>query len=384
MEGFRPEDMHAGVLIVDDALEIRAASDRFLHDFGCTFADIEGIELTELVAASDRRTLVSLDRAFSQASITRIDLGALLEVGEVQHLARLLIERRGARWHAFVECIDGPNNLVFELVQDARRWSTVLESSSEGLLFLDVEARITDHNARALELLDLRSGRGVLVGEEALIMAQLPALLADEVYAGLLACVDATLTGTNHAAALELHGRKLEFDGRPLFMPTRGLTGYVIALRDVTDRHQAEAARLASQREAIAHQAAVITAQQAAIRALSAPRIPITKHLSVVPLVGEIDRERMAEITHELLEGLARAGTRAVILDITGVPQLDEGAIAGLLGASRALRMIGVRALLTGVSPNMAQLLASSDFSTRELEVRATLEDAIASIVRKS
>ncbi len=394
MEGFRAEidDVHVGIVIADDALEIRAASERFLRDFGCTLADVEGIELTELVAASDRRGLLALDRALSQAAAVtrRLDITVVLAVGDVEHLTRILLERRGERWHLLIECIDssvgvaGAQNSIFGLLRDNRRWATVLDGSADSLVFLDAAGRITDFNVRFVDRIKIRSEHGVLLGEAALRGSELLELLANESFAGLRSCLVAMMASQGHVAAIELHGRNFEFDGRPLFMPTQGLTGYAISLRDVTDRHQAEASQLARQREELRHHEAIIAAQQSAIRALSAPRIPIGKKLMVVPFVGDIDRQRMAEITHGLLEGLARAGTRAVILDITGVPHLDEGAVAGLVGASRAMRMIGVRALLTGVSPNTAQLLAACEFSPRDLEVCANLEDAIAILARKS
>ena len=100
----------------------------------------------------------------------------------------------------------------------------------------------------------------------------------------------------------------------------------------------------------------------------------------VVPFVGEFSRERMAELRHDLLEGIARAGARTVILDLTGAPNLEFGAIEGLLGINRALRLIGVRGVLTGVGPNLARRLALSGLSIADLEVRVNLEDAISSL----
>lgn len=388
MESFAHDDPGVGLLIADDSLAIVAASPRFLREFACTLADLEGVEFGELIASSDRRASLALDRALSQASTTRLDLCAQLVIGRRSRLTRLLVERRSAAgWQILVECIEGPDNLVFELLADQRRWLSLLASSSDAVVVLDAQQRVSVHNAHVIELLELRSEHGVLVGEEALRGRELVELAQGEGLGELRALLTTLPERKSEPlrAAITLHERQVEVEVRPLALPGRGHGGHVISLRDVSDRHRAqvereraEAERVARAREQLRHHEAVIEAQRAAIRALAAPRIPVSKHLTVVPFVGDITRERMAEISHELLDALSRAGARVVILDITGVPNLDAGAVEGLVSLGRALRMIGVRSLLTGVSPTTAQRLASADFSARELEVRASLEEAIA------
>jgi rsbT co-antagonist protein RsbR len=376
------------LLVTDDALVIQHASDRCLRELGCEADELVGGELHDLIAVGDRRASLALDRALGQAGTRRVDLIVRLEVGGQLRLARLLLERRAAGWQVLVELLESPDNLVLGLLADQRRWQAVLAGSSDAVLVLDAAMHITVVNANVVELLALHSEHGVLMSEEALRGRKLVELLHEPALVELRALVhDATAMRQPLRASLRLRERELELELQPLVLPGREQGGCVITLRDVGDRRRAEQEReraeqerLARVREQLAHREQLIEAQRAAIRALSAPRIPITNELTIVPFVGEITRERMAEIGHELLDALARANARAVILDITGVPNLDAGALDGLVGLSRALRMIGVRSRLTGIRPSIAQQLASLGLSSRELDVRGSLEEAIASL----
>lgn len=113
------------------------------------------------------------------------------------------------------------------------------------------------------------------------------------------------------------------------------------------------------------------------IRQISVPIIPILKHVLVVPLVGEIDHERMQVLTRRLLEGVASQRARLAILDITGVSMLDEAVAQALLRAAAAVELLGARALLAGIRPEVAQALVASDIDLRRFDVTADLRAAV-------
>jgi len=380
MDTTRDTPSHVGTLVTDASLVILEASPRFLKEFACTLEAVRGVELTELIPTSERRRLNMLDRAFSQTARTHLDIVTKLEVGAARHLVRLVLERNGETWQVFVECIDGPNNAIYELLREQQRWLAVVEGTSDGIAFLDEHRRVAFHNPRFFALMEFRSDRGALLGEEDLHGRELAELLVGLPYVDFLASVERAWSEPSPQSAVLLHGRQIEVSLKPISTPTQGLAGYVLALSDVSARHQAEAEKLARHREELRHNQTIIASQRAALRALGAPRIPVTKDLMVVPFVGEFSRERMAELRHDLLEGIARAGARTVILDVTGAPNLELGAIEGLLGINRALRLIGVRGVLTGVGPTLARRLALSGLSIADLEVRVNLEDAISSL----
>jgi rsbT co-antagonist protein RsbR len=100
----------------------------------------------------------------------------------------------------------------------------------------------------------------------------------------------------------------------------------------------------------------IINAQRETVLALSAPIIPVHEGIVVVPLVGVIDPERAALMTSQLLSGVASARASFVIIDITGVPWIEESAAPHLLCAIRAAELLGARVVVVGVGPKSARL----------------------------
>ena len=108
----------------------------------------------------------------------------------------------------------------------------------------------------------------------------------------------------------------------------------------------------------------------------SALLMPIQDDLRVMPILGTIDAARGRQILRALL-GID-AGVRAVILDLTGVPELDEAAAATLRQAAAGLRLRGVWPILTGIRPAVARLLVGLELSLSGLSVCGTLKDGVA------
>ena len=351
-----------------DGLTLVEASPRFFRDFECTQADIADLELADLISPRDRPALVTIDRITSRDQ--RAELVATLSLSGVDRMARLIFEPCEGGWMIVVECIDQSESLIGKLYRQQRRWAQLLKGSLEGFAVLDMDGRVLDCDGRLLELMGLCSEHGVLLTEAAIIGRPLSELLDPQRHGELLRELDRSGEPREHQVELSLDDRRLELITRPMHARVRGVVGCGLTLRDVSDRYAAEQLE-------IQHHLEVIEAQRAAIRALSAPRIPITNALTVVPLVGALDRERMQEISEDLLAAVVRERTRTVVFDVTGVPALDAGAVAALLRTSRALGLVGVRTSLTGISPAIARVMVAEEFHIEELRVHANLKDAI-------
>ena len=121
-----------------------------------------------------------------------------------------------------------------------------------------------------------------------------------------------------------------------------------------------------------------MNAQFRQIRELSTPLIPIEDGILVSPLVGEIDRERADQLLETLLVGIVSARARVVILDVTGMQQHDPQIAHALITTAGALRLLGAQAVLTGVGPAFAELLAGLGVDLRGLVTCGTLQAGIA------
>ena len=130
--------------------------------------------------------------------------------------------------------------------------------------------------------------------------------------------------------------------------------------------------------ERLQMQAAVIAAQEQALRELSTPLVPISDKAVALPLIGAIDARRAGQIIETLLAGVAARNASIVIMDITGVATVDTLVASMLIQAARAVRLLGARVILTGISAEVARTLVGLGADLGAIETRATLQDGIA------
>lgn len=131
----------------------------------------------------------------------------------------------------------------------------------------------------------------------------------------------------------------------------------------------------------IGMQQQIIEAQQATLRELSTPLLPIAAGVVLVPLIGTIDSGRANLVMETLLDGVARFNARLAILDITGVPVVDTHVAQALISAAQAVKLLGAKVILTGIKPQIAQTLVELGIDLRGIATRATLQDGVAAIL---
>jgi anti-anti-sigma regulatory factor len=149
-------------------------------------------------------------------------------------------------------------------------------------------------------------------------------------------------------------------------------------LRLLLDLEAQTAALKASQQEREALQEEVIAAQEAAIRELSTPLIPLADGVVAMPLVGTISTARAQQIMETLLEGIGIHQAHVALIDITGVKVVDTQVADALLRAARAARLLGAQVVLTGIGPEIAQTLVSLGADMSGIATRGTLREGIA------
>ena len=147
--------------------------------------------------------------------------------------------------------------------------------------------------------------------------------------------------------------------------------GWLSQTEDVTAQVLAEAERIALQEQ-------IITAQQAALRELSTPIIPITEGVIAMPLIGSIDSNRAQQVIEGLLTGVAELGASTAILDITGVLVVDTQVANALLRAAQAVKLLGAQVIITGIRPEVAQTLVGLGLDLSGITTLATLQSGIA------
>lgn len=125
-------------------------------------------------------------------------------------------------------------------------------------------------------------------------------------------------------------------------------------IRDVTEQ-------LRAAREQQETKEQLIEVQQDTLRQLETPLMPLHDDVVAMPLIGKIDENRARQVTETLLEGVAERRATTAIIDITGVPVVDTYVASSLIEAAQAVNLLGAEVILTGIRPDVAQMLVDLD-----------------------
>lgn len=147
---------------------------------------------------------------------------------------------------------------------------------------------------------------------------------------------------------------------------------------DVTSEQRATVERAAREADL------VIRAQEAMIRELASPLLPISEHVVAMPIVGTIDDARAEQMVETLLDGITRHAARVAILDITGVRIVDTRVAHVLVQTAQAAKLLGTQVVVTGMRPAIAQTLVDLDADLQGVVTLGTLRAGIAWAIRNS
>jgi rsbT co-antagonist protein RsbR len=123
--------------------------------------------------------------------------------------------------------------------------------------------------------------------------------------------------------------------------------------------------------------------QEAVLRELSTPLIPISDHVVIMPLIGSIDSQRARMIMEVLLEGVAHYRAHIAMIDITGVQTVDSQVANALIQAAQAVKLLGASVMLTGIQPQIAQTLVHLGVDLSGIQTRGSLQAGFAAVLRQ-
>lgn len=146
--------------------------------------------------------------------------------------------------------------------------------------------------------------------------------------------------------------------------------GTAAIARDIT-----QAARESEERAQL--QQDIIEGQNAALRELSTPLIPLAEGVVVMPIIGTIDSRRAQQIMETLLEGIAVNQADIALLDISGVRVVDTQVADALLRAAKAAKLLGTRIVLTGIKAEVAQTVVHLGADMTEIITRSNLQEGL-------
>ena len=107
------------------------------------------------------------------------------------------------------------------------------------------------------------------------------------------------------------------------------------------------------------------------------PVLPLNRQTLVMPLVGELDTDRLDEMQSQALDAIQRMAAKRLLLDITGVALIDTYVAQGLMRAVQAARLLGAEVALVGVRPEVAQAIVGLGIDFSRLRAYPDLESAL-------
>src|SRR5215213_5396635 len=121
----------------------------------------------------------------------------------------------------------------------------------------------------------------------------------------------------------------------------------------------------------------VIRQQQDALRELSTPVLQVRERLLILPIIGVLDTPRAQQLTEQLLHGIRAHRAKLVVIDITGVPNVDETVANSLVNTVTASRLMGADVIITGLSSEIAQTLVTIGVDLGKMHTVGDLQGGI-------
>ncbi|MFI5776394.1 STAS domain-containing protein [Nocardia sp. NPDC051570] len=203
---------------------------------------------------------------------------------------------------------------------------------------------------------------------------------------------------TGSVEALQAYARDLSERIIPRGVETDEVIGIVLLLRDVLSRSLFEKyqsdfgllKRVLDAYEPAANRIAntvsisfvqererVIRQQQEAIRELSTPVLQVREQLLILPIIGVLDSQRARQLTEQLLRAIRANRAKVVVVDITGVPQIDSTVANHLVQTVDASGLMGASVIITGLSSEIALTLVTIGLDLTKMNAVGDLQGGI-------
>ncbi len=111
---------------------------------------------------------------------------------------------------------------------------------------------------------------------------------------------------------------------------------------------------------------------------LSVPIIPIKEQICILPLIGQLDQQRMNTIQNNVLNEIETNHIQILIIDLSGVAHMELEASNSFIQIIEGISMMGCKTILTGLRAEIVKNLISSGIGLiRQAEFKGTLKLAL-------
>lgn len=110
---------------------------------------------------------------------------------------------------------------------------------------------------------------------------------------------------------------------------------------------------------------------------LSAPVVPITEGVAIIPFVGSIDERRAELFMQKALDAATQHELNDVFIDLSAVTVIDTNVAYHIFQIVKALEVVGVNVFLIGIRPETSQTMVTLGIDFNEVKTYHSLQQAL-------
>ena len=103
----------------------------------------------------------------------------------------------------------------------------------------------------------------------------------------------------------------------------------------------------------------------------------IWEGILLIPISGTIDSKRAQEIMETILNKIIETKSKSIIMDVLGVVTVDSAVANHLIKITKATKLLGTRCIVSGIVPEIAQIMVALGVDLGEVDTRADIADAL-------
>lgn len=127
----------------------------------------------------------------------------------------------------------------------------------------------------------------------------------------------------------------------------------------------------------------LIEQQREELRRLASPMIEVWHGVLALPLIGMMDAQRFSMVAEKVLPAIVDKRAKTVIVDLTGIEEMDGDAIVQLARLRSAIELLGCQCVISGIRYETAKQMIGSGGDFNVGSTVRTLAQALGMVSRK-
>lgn len=130
----------------------------------------------------------------------------------------------------------------------------------------------------------------------------------------------------------------------------------------------------------VRHEKEMLELSQSMVSELSVPIASVNSKTAILPLVGSLSHDRAKTLEERVLQEVLELQLENLIIDLSGLHTTDTFVTRQLFNLFDALSLLGVKPIVSGITPVIAQTLVNLGLTFGRIASFATLKQALASV----